>query len=159
MRTGRFCFLFLLALLAVLMMDSHFHSTRAQTTYLCPDGTTNCYQTNYAHLTDLQRQGRDTWYFWTGGDRDPSGANIVGDQALWRHIAVETHGQFDAYGLWVDDCSSVNTPSLGDACGKSAGVIGLLPNPKFKQSELLWPASFTTLRAGQSAFRKGRRYS
>jgi hypothetical protein len=95
MRTGRFCFLFLLALLAVLMMDSHFHSTRGQTTYLCPDGTTNCYQTNYAHLTDLQRQGRDTWYFWTGGDRDPSGANIVGDQALWRHIAVETHGQFD----------------------------------------------------------------
>ena len=169
MRTGRFCFLFLLTLLAVLTMDSHLHSIRAQTTYLCPDGTTNCYQTNCANLTDLQRQGRDTCYFWTGGDRDPSGANIIGDQALWRHIAVETHGQFDlvqaidsryrgerfkrfgvisdpdckkaagpdAYGFWVDDCSSVNTPPLGGAFGKSAGIIGLrlFPDPKFKQSE------------------------
>lgn len=169
MRANRFCFLFLLTLLVVSVIGSHFQSTQAQTAYLCPDGTTNCYQANYANLSDLQRKGRDTWYFWTGGDRDPSGMNIVGDQALWRHIAVETHGQFDLvqaidsryrgerfkrfgvisdpdckkatapdqYGLWVDDCSSVNTPPLGEAFGKSAGIIGLrlFPNPKFKQSE------------------------
>jgi hypothetical protein len=149
-------------------VHTRLHTTRAQTGYVCPDGTTNCYQLSYAGLTDLQRQGRDTWYFWTGGDRNPAGTAIVGDQALWRHIAVETHGQFDliqsidsrhrgerfklfgvisdpdcrkatgpdAYGLWIDDCTSVNTPDLGAAFGKSAGVIGLriFPNPKFDSS-------------------------
>jgi mono/diheme cytochrome c family protein len=45
-------------------------------------------------LTPLQAHGRDTWYFWTGGDSDADGA-VVGDQALWRDLAIESHGTFD----------------------------------------------------------------
>src|SRR5260370_28641129 len=37
-----------------------------------------------AKLTELERQGRDTWYFWTAGD-----------QALWRQIAIITNGATD----------------------------------------------------------------
>ncbi|ADW69367.1 hypothetical protein [Granulicella tundricola] len=165
MRAGRVLVFTTLLLLLTASLGAHLHRTRAQTGYVCPDGSTNCYQMSYVGLTDLQRQGRDTWYFWTGGDRNPGGTNVVGDQALWRHIATETHGQFDLiqsidsrhrgqrfkqfgiisdpdcrkasapdqYGLWIDDCTSINTPPLGPAFGKSAGIIGLriFPNPNF----------------------------
>lgn len=67
----------------------------AQATYTCPSGAPSCYQSGYAGLTDLQEHGRDTWYFWTGGDRDASGKVVIGDQALWRILAVESHGNFD----------------------------------------------------------------
>jgi hypothetical protein len=169
MRVGRLALLLFLTLILVSAVGSRFYSTRAQTGYVCPDGTTNCYQMNYGGLSDSERLGRDTWYFWTGGDRDPSATRVVGDQALWRKIAVETNGQFDliqaidsryrgerfkqfgvisdpdckkatapdVYGLWVDDCSSPNTPPLGGVYGKSAGVIGLriFPNPNFDASK------------------------
>jgi hypothetical protein len=62
--------------------------------YVCPSGKSSCYQSGYAGLTPLQESGRDTWYFWTGGDRDADGA-IVGDQALWRILAIQSHGTFD----------------------------------------------------------------
>lgn len=54
----------------------------------------NTYTSGAANLTQLENEGRDTWYFWTGGDTDPHG-NIVGDQALWRILAVRTHGAVD----------------------------------------------------------------
>ena len=165
MRMARFLLTLSLCLLLLSAAGLHHRPTHAQTGYVCPDGSTNCYQMSYAGLSDLERQGRDTWYFWTGGDRNPSGTAVVGGQALWRHIAVKTHGQFDliqaidsrhrgqrfkqfgvlsdpdctkadhpdSYGLWVDNCTSKNTPNLGPAFGKSAGIIGLriFPNPKF----------------------------
>jgi hypothetical protein len=95
MRASRILFLVLSALLVASFLGSQFRPTRAQSGYTCPDGSTNCYQYGYTDLTDLQKQGRDTWYFWTGGDRDPSGTSVVGDQALWRHLAAETHGSVD----------------------------------------------------------------
>jgi hypothetical protein len=67
----------------------------AQERYLCPGGRTSCYQSGYAGLTPQQERGRDTWYFWTGGPLDPSGKNVVGDQALWRILAIKSHGVFD----------------------------------------------------------------
>ncbi|MBT9331597.1 hypothetical protein [Paracidobacterium acidisoli] len=70
-------------------------TTWAQNTYPCPSGRSSCYQSSYAGLTPLQMHGRDTWYFWTGGDVDASGKSVVGDQALWRFLAVESHGEFD----------------------------------------------------------------
>jgi hypothetical protein len=106
-------------------------------------------------LTDQERQGRDTWYFWTAGD-----------QGLWRQIAIITNGATDLlqyvdsrrngtrfrelgvltqpgcrrakgpdeYGLWFDDCVSENVP---DIPGQATGVIGLrrFPNPKFDKSK------------------------
>ena len=66
-----------------------------QQSYGCPSGRTSCYQSGYAGLTPEQEHGRDTWYFWTGGSVDASGQNVVGDQELWRILAVESHGGFD----------------------------------------------------------------
>ncbi len=71
-------------------------STRAQEDYSkCPSGKSSCYQSGYAGLTPDQQRGRDTWYFWTGGDLDSTGKQAVGDQALWRILAVQSHGTFD----------------------------------------------------------------
>ena len=67
----------------------------AQGSYGCPSGRTSCYQSGYAGLTPLQERGRDTWYFWTGGDLDQSGEKVVGDQELWRILAIKSHGSFD----------------------------------------------------------------
>lgn len=65
-----------------------------KTPYTCHSGRSSCYQSGYAGLTESQERGRDTWYFWTGGGEDADGA-VVGDQALWRHLAIESHGTFD----------------------------------------------------------------
>src|SRR5450631_4533939 len=67
----------------------------AQEQYACSDGRTSCYESGYVGLSDAQRHGRDTWYFWTGGDLDSTRIDVVGDQALWRILAVESHGTFD----------------------------------------------------------------
>jgi len=127
----------------------------------CAPGRENCYEAGYAGLTPLQRQGRDTWYRWTGGDTDAQG-NVVGDQALWRFLAVRTHGtvdllqavdsryrgeRFKRFGVMNDpDCTQANAPDeyglwldvciRGDATGpvgEPAGIIGLrrFRNPKF----------------------------
>ncbi len=66
----------------------------AQQDYACKSGRTSCYQSGYSGLTPQQEHGRDTWYFWTGGAIDATG-NVVGDQALWRKLAIETHGMLD----------------------------------------------------------------
>jgi len=128
---------------------------------MCADGRASCYEQGYSGLTPLQREGRDTWYFWTGGDSDSQG-NVVGDQALWRFLAVRSHGSIDLlqavdsrfhnerfkrFGVLNDpDCKPASGPDeYGlwlDVCtkgneqgpvGESAGVIGLrrFRNPKF----------------------------
>jgi mono/diheme cytochrome c family protein len=124
-------------------------------------GPENSYQAGYTGLTAMQRSGRDTWYFWTGGDSDAQG-NVVGDQALWRILAVRSHGvvdllqavdsryrgeRFKRFGVINDpDCRKATSPDQYglwlDNCapentqgpvGESAGIIGLrrFPNPKF----------------------------
>ena len=61
----------------------------------CVSGRASCYQSGYYALApDEERQGRDTWYFWTGGDTNDAG-EVVGDQALWRKLAIQSHGTFD----------------------------------------------------------------
>jgi hypothetical protein len=60
----------------------------------CAGGRESCYQAGYAGLTPAERQGRDTWYRWTGGDTDALG-HVVGDQELWRLLAVRSHGTVD----------------------------------------------------------------
>jgi hypothetical protein len=127
----------------------------------CEPGKESCYEVGYTGLTPLQRQGRDTWYRWTGGDRDAQG-NVVGDQALWRILAVRSHGtvdllqavdsrfrgeRFKRFGVMNDpDCTQANAPDQYglwlDTClqedatelvGEPAGIIGLrrFRNPKF----------------------------
>jgi len=111
--------------LAVLSLDTD-RPARAQKAYTCPSGKSSCYQSGYAGLTELQEHGRDTWYFWTGGDLDTDGKTVVGDQALWRILAIESHGTFDLlqsidsryrgqrfklFGVISDpDCTKANHP-------------------------------------------------
>jgi hypothetical protein len=128
---------------------------------LCAHGKDSCYEAGYSGLTLLQREGRDTWYFWTGGDADAKG-NVVGDQALWRILAMRSHGtvdllqaidsryrgeRFKRFGVINDpDCTQAKGPDQYglwlDTCmredaagpiGEPAGIIGLrrFKNPKF----------------------------
>src|ERR1700757_1396189 len=95
MTGGLRIFLLILMMCSAAVSVGIHPATRAQESYTCPSGRTSCYQSGYAGLTLEQAHGRDTWYFWTGGDLDASGKQAVGDQALWRILAVESHGTFD----------------------------------------------------------------
>jgi hypothetical protein len=112
-------------------------------------------------LTPTERAGRDTWYFWTGGDTDAKG-HVVGDQELWRILAVRSHGtvdllqavdsrfrneRFRRFGVMNDpDCRKAESPDeyglwldecdgnkVAGPVGESAGIVGLrrFRNPKF----------------------------
>jgi hypothetical protein len=85
----------LIVLLSFVALSNSAEHACAQSNYVCQDGKSSCYQSGYAGLTETQKHGRDTWYFWTGGDLDAGGKAVVGDQALWRILAVQSHGTFD----------------------------------------------------------------
>jgi cytochrome c5 len=112
---------------------------------------TDSYEYGGENLTAEQREGRNTWYFWTGGGEN-----------FWREVARITHGvtdllQYvdsrrrperfklmgvindpdckpasapDEFGLWMDDCRAVEIPGIPS---ESSGVVGLrkFKNPKF----------------------------
>jgi hypothetical protein len=154
--------LFLLCILGVAAsIASGFVSASNGGVELCADGRESCYEAGYAGLTPLQRQGRDTWYLWTGGDKDAHG-NVVGDQELWRLLAVRSHGtvdllqavdsryrgeRFKRFGVINDpDCTPATAPDqyglwldncqrkdVTEPVGEPAGIIGLrrFRNPKF----------------------------
>ncbi len=118
----------------------------------------NSYQYGGEHLTPEQREGRNTWYFWTGGG-----------EKFWRYTAKITHGvtdllQYvdsrrhaarfrtmgvindpdcvaatspDEYGLWMDICKDVKIDGIPS---QSSGIIGLrkFPNPNF--DKVTWDA-------------------
>jgi cytochrome c5 len=102
-------------------------------------------------LTELQRVGRDTWYFWTGGNQRfwVRMAELTdGNVDLLNYVDSRRHGRRfrelgaltqpgcqaatgpDEFGLWLDTCPPDN---LGDAFGQPAGIVGLrkFRNPKF----------------------------
>lgn len=125
----------------------------AATALLCQNYTPNrdSYEYGGERLTPLEQEGRNTWYFWTGGG-----------EKFWRSVARTTHGitdllqfvdsrrrperfktmgvvndpdctaatQPDEYGLWLDACKPVDIPGIAS---QSSGVVGLrkFPNPKF----------------------------
>jgi hypothetical protein len=142
-------------------VPARFVSAASGDSEACARGREGCYEAGYAGLTPLQRQGRDTWYLWTGGDTDAQG-NVVGDQALWRFLAVRSNGtvdllqavdsryrgeRFQRFGVINDpDCKPADAPDQYglwlDACvredatgpvGEPIGIIGLrrFRNPKF----------------------------
>ncbi|MBL8235839.1 MAG: hypothetical protein JNM66_00365 [Bryobacterales bacterium] len=114
-------------------------------------GGADTYEYGGQALTELEKQGRNTWYFWTGGG-----------EKFWRHTARITHGitdllqyvdsrrrperfktmgvlndpdctqatQPDEFGLWMDVCKTVTIPGIPS---QSSGIVGLrkFPNPKF----------------------------
>lgn len=107
------------------------------------------YQSRY--LTPEQREGRDTWYFWTGGsERFWVEMNRIteGNVSLLNYVDSRRHGRRfrelgaitqpgceaatapDQHGLWMDRC---NQPPVPGVPGDASGVVGLrkFPNPKF----------------------------
>ena len=95
MTPGKRLFFVLLLWPLVLLLDLASPAGAQESYDKCASGRASCYQSGYAGLTPEQEHGRDTWYFWTGGDLDASGKRVVGDQALWRILAIQSHGTFD----------------------------------------------------------------
>ncbi|HTV03390.1 MAG TPA: hypothetical protein VMF13_22760 [Luteitalea sp.] len=104
-----------------------------------------------SRLSQLERKGRDTWYFWTGGNEKfwVRMAEITdGNVDLLNYVDSRRHGHRfrelgavtqpgcmgatspDQYGLWMDACPDDGMPA---EFGKPAGIVGLrrFPNPKF----------------------------
>ncbi|HEX6495053.1 MAG TPA: hypothetical protein VF018_06185, partial [Acidobacteriaceae bacterium] len=75
----RVCVL-LFCVIGVACIGGSVASAGGDSTVNCADERVGCYEAGYAGLTEQQREGRDTWYFWTGGDSDAEG-HVVGDQA------------------------------------------------------------------------------
>jgi hypothetical protein len=105
----------------------------------------------YGYLTPEQRAGRDTWYFWTGGN-EKFWIRMAGlpdtKVNLLRYVDSRLHGRRfstlgaitqpgcraatapDQYGLWMDQCDQPPVPTIP---GEPTGVVGLrrFPNPDF----------------------------
>ena len=105
----------------------------------------------YAYLTDDQRAGRDTWYFWTGGN-EKFWVRMAGLPDtyvnLLAYVDSRLHGRRfstlgaitqpgcraatapDQHGLWMDQCDQPPVPGVP---GEPTGIVGLrrFPNPDF----------------------------
>ena len=102
-------------------------------------------------LSERERRGRDTWYFWTGGNEKfwVRMAEITdGNVDLLNYVDSRRHGRrfrelgaitqpgctaatsADQYGLWLDSCPEDSLPA---EFGKPAGIVGLrrFVNPTF----------------------------
>jgi hypothetical protein len=106
-----------------------------------------------------QREGRDTWYFWTGGSERfwVDMARVTeGNVNLLNYLDSRRHGRRfrelgaitqpgceaatgpDKYGLWLDRCDQ---PAVPGVPGEASGIVGLrrFPNPRFDPAK--WDAA------------------
>lgn len=134
------------ALLATLVLVTTLRATPQDPPY---PGGTDPY--GYGQLTDAERAGRDTWYFWTGGNEKfwiDMAAIPDTHVNLIAYVDSRRHGQRfatlgaitqpgcraatapDQYGLWMDQCEQPPVPGIP---GEPTGVVGLrrFPNPAF----------------------------
>ncbi|MBA2354346.1 MAG: hypothetical protein H0V80_06720 [Acidobacteria bacterium] len=105
-------------------------------------------------LTERERAGRDTWYFWTGGNERfwvRMAEITAGNVDLLNYVDSRRHGRRfrelgaitqpgceaatapDEHGLWLDRCSQPPVPGIP---GEPTGVVGLrkFPNPQFDRA-------------------------
>jgi hypothetical protein len=110
-------------------------------------------------LSPAEREGRDTWYFWTGGNEKfwvEMARHTDGNVDLLNYVDSRRHGKRfrdlgaitqpgceaatgpDQYGLWIDRCDQPPVPGVP---GEPTGVVGLrkFPNPKFDAAK--WNAA------------------
>src|SRR5262245_37094411 len=146
----------LFTLLAVAIVDvpgrAQTPTTYSQTQPTAGDEYDYGYPKGY--LNDAQRAGRDTWYFWTGGNEKfwVKMAEITeGNVNLLAYVDSRLNGrrfatlgaitqpgckpatQPDQYGLWMDQCGQ---PAVPGVPGDPSGVMGLrrFPNPNFDKA-------------------------
>jgi hypothetical protein len=121
-----------------------------------PQTGADTYDSGYQTLSELERTGRDTWYFWTGGNQKfwKDMARITeGNVDLLTYVDSRRHNrrfkelgsithpgckaatQADQYGLWLDDCSQAE--QVPQIPGVPAGIVGLrkFDNPSFDRSK------------------------
>ena len=105
----------------------------------------------YGSLTPEQREGRNTWYFWTGGNQKfwvKMAQLTEGNVNLLAYVDSRLHGRRfatlgaitqpgcrpatgpDKYGLWMDICDQPPVPGIE---GMASGITGLrrFDNPNF----------------------------
>jgi len=118
-------------------------------------------------LSEAERAGRDTWYFWTGGNERfwVKMAEITeGNVDLLNYVDSRRHGRRfrelgaitqpgceaatgpDQYGLWLDQCAQPPVPGIP---GEPTGVVGLrkFSNPDFDPAN--WDAERYRTEPGQ----------
>jgi hypothetical protein len=121
----------------------------------------------YGYLTDQQRAGRDTWYFWTAGNEKfwVTMAGLPDTHVnLLAYVDSRLHGRRfsvlgaitqpgcraatgpDQYGLWMDQCEQPAVPTIP---GEPSGIVGLrkFPNPDFDPTK--WNAETYLKQPGQ----------
>ena len=124
-----------------------------------PASQVDDYGYDAAYLSADEREGRDTWYFWTGGGERfwLEMARVTdGTVNLLNYIDSRRHGRRfrelgaitqpgceaatgpDQYGLWLDRC---NQPPVPGVPGDASGIVGLrkFPNPRFDPAK--WDAA------------------
>ena len=124
-----------------------------------PDLYANDYGYAGRALTPEEREGRDTWYFWTGGNERfwPEMARLTdGNVNLLNYVDSRRHGRRyrdlgaitqpgceaatapDEHGLWMDRCDQPAVPGIP---GEPSGIVGLrrFPNPRFDPAN--WDAA------------------
>jgi hypothetical protein len=124
-----------------------------------PAAPTDDYGYDPKYFNAAQREGRDTWYFWTGGGERfwVEMARVTdGNVNLLNYLDSRRHGRRfrelgaitqpgceaatgpDQYGLWLDRC---NQPPVPGIPGDASGIVGLrrFPNPKFDATK--WDAA------------------
>ena len=124
-----------------------------------PAPQTDEYGYDGGYLSPEQREGRDTWYFWTGGGERfwVEMARVTdGNVNLLNYLDSRRHGRRfrelgaitqpgceaatgpDQYGLWLDRCDQKPVPGVP---GDASGIVGLrrFPNPRFDPTK--WDAA------------------
>lgn len=124
-----------------------------------PATQTDDYGYDPRYFSAEQREGRDTWYFWTGGSERfwVDMARVTdGNVNLLNYLDSRRHGRRfrelgaitqpgceaatgpDQYGLWLDRCDQPPVPGVP---GDASGIVGLrrFPNPRFDPTK--WDAA------------------
>jgi hypothetical protein len=139
-----------ICLLSALLSSIHAQAPQASVQAQAPQyGNEDDY--GYGYLTPEQREGRNTWYFWTGGNQKfwvKMAELTEGNVNLLAYVDSRLHGKRfatlgaitqpgcraatgpDKYGLWMDICDQPPVPGVP---GAPSGITGLrrFDNPGF----------------------------
>ncbi len=137
----------LMAVISVIVLNGGVDDRgRAQTPATSQDAEADYGYAN-RYLTDAQRAGRDTWYFWTGGNEKfwiKMAELTEGNVNLLAYVDSRLHGRRfatlgaitqpgcqaatapDEYGLWMDRCEQ---PAVPGVPGIRPALLGCADSP------------------------------